>query len=59
MQLLVKKKKNQNTHTQKSQNKKKQPTNQPTHPQVPSNPEISIKQKRARNPCGPAPACEA
>lgn len=30
MQLLVKKKKNQNTHTQKSQNKKKQPTNQPT-----------------------------
>lgn len=54
MQLLVKKK-NQNTHTQKSQNKK----NQPTHPQVPTNSEICIKQKRARNSYGPAPAYEA
>lgn len=56
MQLLVKKKRTK-THTHK--NHKTRKNNQPTNPQVPSNPEISIKQKRARNPCGPAPACEA
>lgn len=58
MQLLVKKKK-EPKHTHTKITKQEKTTNQPTHPQVPSNPEISIRQKRARNPCGPAPACEA
>lgn len=56
MQLLVKKK-NQNTHTHK--NHKTRKTNQPTHPQVPTNPEICKKQKRARNSYGPGLAYEA
>lgn len=46
MQLLVKK--NPKTHTHKI-TKQEKPTNQPTHPQVPTNPEICKKQKRARN----------
>lgn len=55
MQLLVKKR--TKTHTHK--NHKTRKTNQPAHPQVPTNPEICIKQKRARNTYGPAPVYEA
>lgn len=56
MQLLVKKKEPKHTHTKIT--KQEKPT-KPSHPQVPTNPEICIKQKRARNSYGPAPAYEA
>lgn len=52
MQLLVKKKEPKHTHTKSHKTRK---TNQPAHPQVPTNPKICIKQKRARNAYGPAP----